>query len=152
MNEWVNQACSLSIDYINHIINYVSFYIIKLCIWFIIFYIAYHVLNLCWWLTMKVKRKSILIVALTYTNVALDIWIHIALNERTAAPAAHSCTSRSGTAAAACSRPKILPTVSTGDRRVAMAVFHLMPYRRLAWSTRLKDPSLRGAAHGLTLH
>ena len=48
-------------------IYHVLFYNIKLCIWFIIFHIAYHVLNLCWWLTMKVKRKSILIVALTYT-------------------------------------------------------------------------------------
>ena len=44
MNEWVNKAFSLDIDYNNHIINHVLFYNINLCIWFTTFHIAYPVL------------------------------------------------------------------------------------------------------------
>ena len=44
MNEWVNKAFSLDIDYNNHIIDHVLFYNINLCIWFTTFHIAYPVL------------------------------------------------------------------------------------------------------------
>ena len=146
MNEWVNKAFSLDIDYNNHIINHVLFYNINLCIWFTTFHIAYPVLYSVLMIDNELLKgnqywkshKTYIKCRSWYVNSNCTELTHSYSSgqQRTAAPAA--AAARSGTATAACRRPKILPTVSEIDRR--QAVLSQMPCQELTQLHAVQSP------------
>ena len=78
------------------------------------------------------------------------MWILFALNEPQLQlwTAAYSCTGLQQRPAAA--RPKILPTVSTGDRRVAILVLIWKPSRKDSVIYRRSKPRMAAAWHTAT--